>query len=53
MTDRKKPGNALYIERIRLLRSDPDRYFREYPKPEFGFRQEHKHTPEPDTTPEK
>lgn len=42
MNARRKSTDALYTDRIRLLRTDPDRYFREYPKLEFGFRQNRK-----------
>lgn len=42
MKSRRKSTDALYSDRIRLLRTDPERYFREYPKPEFGFRQSQK-----------
>ena len=39
MSDRnRQQTDALYADRVRLLKTDPDRYLREYPKPTFGFR---------------
>ena len=37
MTNRRKTPDALYVDRIRLLQTDPERYFREYPRQKFGF----------------
>lgn len=30
--------DALYRDRVRLLRDDPDEYFRQYPAPDFSWR---------------
>ncbi|GAA1471717.1 hypothetical protein P4N68_10450 [Corynebacterium felinum] len=41
MSERKKQTSfftdVTYTERIRLLKADPEAYFRQYPRPEFGF----------------
>lgn len=47
MKSRNKSTDALYSDRIRLLRTDPEQYFRNYPKPEFGFRQTRKNDTKP------
>lgn len=35
--DAEASDDALYTRRIKLLREDPDEYFRQHPKPQFGF----------------
>lgn len=40
MNDYKLPEDALFTQRIRLLDQNPELYFREYPRPKFGFTNE-------------
>jgi len=35
---RRKSTDALYVDRIRLLQNDPDRYFREYSRQNHSSR---------------
>ena len=37
-TGPRKSTDALYVDRIRLLQNDPERYFREYPRQKYSSR---------------
>ncbi|KQB86234.1 hypothetical protein Clow_01589 [Corynebacterium lowii] len=41
MRKRYRGTDALYTEKVLLLQADPERYFRENPKPQSGSRGAH------------
>ncbi|BAU97091.1 hypothetical protein N24_2829 [Corynebacterium suranareeae] len=47
MSSRRKTTDALYSDRVKLLRDNPEQYFKNFPKPEFGFLQTRKNSTTP------